>query len=152
PKNRPPLRRSWSPRPSAPVALTAVTGGGDMARPGLHNHPKFRRLCHELNLPIAHARGHLECMWDCAYECGDPHLGDTTDVELAAQWTGERGKLTEVLAKVRLIDDQGNGRYQIHDLFDHAPEYVQKRRQRELERQKMGKERLHKYAPRNRNQ
>ena len=66
-----------------------------MARPGFRKHPKFRRLVHLLGLPEAHVLGHVEMLWDTAYECGDDRLGDSLDVELACGWSGEPGKLTE---------------------------------------------------------
>ena len=119
-----------------------------MARPGLHNHPKFRRLVHLLAMPVAHVRGYLECLWDVAYENGNAVLGDETDVELAAQWVGEPGKLCSALLNcggqgrtgfVELLSANGNAngnQIAVHDLFDHAPEYVFSRSKRESERQK----------------
>src|SRR5262245_15611804 len=119
-----------------------------MARPGLHVHPKFRRLVHLLNEPEAHCRGYLECLWEVGYEAGNPVLGDATDVELAARYPGAPGRLCKALLECRLIDDVTDvsvtsvtpvtavTRYQIHDLFDHAPEYVRDRARYELERQK----------------
>lgn len=114
-----------------------------MARPNLKAHRKFRRLVLMLEMPAAHVRGHLEYLWESAYENGDEIMGDATDVELAAGWIGDPGKLAKALAEcggetrvgfIELVD----GEYRVHDLWDHAPEYVQKRRQRELERQEAG--------------
>jgi hypothetical protein len=68
-----------------------------MARPGLQKHPKFRRLVALLGVPVPHGVGYLECLWEVSYECGNPAIGDVFDVELAAQWPGERGKLCEAL-------------------------------------------------------
>jgi hypothetical protein len=102
-----------------------------MARPGLVSHPKFRRLVHVLNVPVPHALGYLECMWSVCYERGDPLLGDALDVELAAQWPGEQGKPFKALLDCRFIDQLEHDRYEVHDLFDHAPDYVRKRRERE---------------------
>jgi hypothetical protein len=76
-----------------------------MARPGLKNHPKFRRLVFVLKEPIPHVLGYLECLWMVAYECGDPLIGDQTDVELAAEWPGERGKLCKALSECRFLDE-----------------------------------------------
>jgi hypothetical protein len=108
-----------------------------MARPGLLNHPKFRRLKHLLDEPIPHVLGYLSCMWEVGYECGQAFLGDELDVELAAQYPGPKGKLFCALLKCRFIDKVDGG-YEIHDLFDHAPDYVQRRMRRELERQQKG--------------
>lgn len=109
-----------------------------MARPGLRIHPKFRRLVHILGVPEAHAVGYLECLWMVAYENGDPVVGDALDVELAAGWPGERGALCRALVEVRFLDVLDEGRYGIHDLFDHAPEYVIRRAAREAARRENG--------------
>jgi hypothetical protein len=107
-------------------------------------HPKFARLVHMLALPPAHVRGHLELLWDVAYESGSDLLGDSVDVEIAAGWIGEPGKLAEALLKCGGISRHGfvdvdeSGTYRVHDLFDHAPGYVKKRREREQQRQAQG--------------
>jgi hypothetical protein len=137
-------------------------------------HRKFVRLVAVLGLPPAHVRGLLECLWDVAYQCGQEYLGDALDVELAAGWTGETGKLCRALADCggngsagfieavtdirhspshNASEDHDNGskpglgvtdivtdvpvHYRVHDLFDHAPEYVAGRAQREEERRKV---------------
>lgn len=113
-----------------------------MARPGLDKHPKFRRLIFNLGETRALARGLLECLWETAYETGNPRIGDSIDVELAADWHGEPGKLTNALSDcggdrpgfIELV----NGAWEIHDLYANAPEYVQKRMGREAERNRKG--------------
>jgi hypothetical protein len=105
-----------------------------MARPGLLNHPKFKRLVHELGAPRPHVLGYLELLWTVGYEGGNPYLGDPTDVELAAEWEGEPGRLFQALLDCRFIDAIGNDKYQIHDLLENAPDYVRKRAQRDAER------------------
>src|ERR1700731_1297764 len=108
-----------------------------MARPGLPRHRKFRRLVAVLRLPEAHVRGLLELLWDSAYENGDPFLGDAADVELAAGWTGEPAPLASPTlpcgapGRPGLIHPLPDPAFAIHDLWDHAPDYVRKRRQRE---------------------
>jgi hypothetical protein len=97
-----------------------------MARPTLYDHPKFMRLVHELGMPAPHVLGHLEYLWRVGYSSGNPVVGDSVDVELAAMWTGEPGQLTKVLTQVRFMDKLPDGKYQIHDLLDHAPGYVGK--------------------------
>jgi hypothetical protein len=106
-----------------------------MARPGFTTHPKFRRLCYLLGEPEPHVYGYVEYIWHVAYENGDPCIGDALDVELAAKYPGEQGKLAEALAEVRLLDVV-EGMYHVHDLFDHAPDYVQQRARKEAERRK----------------
>jgi hypothetical protein len=116
-----------------------------MGRPNLTEHRKFRRLARELDSDVI-ARGCLELLWDSAYQNGDPYLGEKDDVELAARWKGDPGKLTHALllaggdSHAGFIEEVPDkpGHYCVHDLFDHAPAYVQKRKERELERKKRG--------------
>lgn len=112
-----------------------------MARPGLRNHPKFRRLMHLLGESESQARGCLECMWDVAYECGNPVIGDAIDVQLACKTSIDSERLVRSLmdsggpGRAGFIEQDEDGRYIVHDLFDHAPSYVQTRADRESERQ-----------------
>lgn len=105
-----------------------------MARPTLKEHFKFKRLCRVLGLPIPYVIGHLECMWHVGYGSGDPFLGDSISVEAAAEWVGESGKLCSALLDCGFIDQDEAGNYLIHDLHDHAPDYVAKRFKREQQR------------------
>lgn len=116
-----------------------------MGRPGLTQHRKFRRLERALGSPLI-ARGALEMLWDSAYENGDEYLGSAADVEAAARWDGEAGALLTALLEaggdgnagfIEEIPDR-SGHYQIHNLFENAPEYVQKRMLRELARKERG--------------
>jgi hypothetical protein len=109
-----------------------------VARPTLQTHPKFRRLVHTLQEPAPHVVGYLEVMWHVGYESGDPLLGDAVDVELAAQYPGPAGKLFQALLDCGFIELADCGRYSIHDLYDHAPEYVQRRAERETKRRLKG--------------
>lgn len=114
-----------------------------MARPGLHNHRKFKRLVQMLGQPVPHVHGHLECLWLVAYENGDPLLGEQVDVELAAQWAGEPGALCKALLTcggrgagfIELVEGTEDT-YQVHDLHHHAPEYVSRRKSKEDQRRK----------------
>ncbi len=118
-----------------------------MGRPTLTRHPKFQRLARALGSE-ALALGHLEFMWLVAYENGDPRLGDSADVEAAAHWTGKAGKLTKALLRAggsgragfieSVPGNSGRGVFQVHDLEDHAPAYVQRRMERENARRKAG--------------
>ncbi len=116
-----------------------------MARPGLTRHRKFLRLARLLRSE-ALARGHLELLWESAYEAGDEYLGDGDDVEAAARWAGEPGTLVLALLTAGgddlpgFIEEDPNRprHYRVHDLWDHAPDYVRKRRERERQRQAKG--------------
>ena len=117
-----------------------------MARPGLDKHVKFRRLVRILGEPEPHVRGYLELLWEVGYENGDPVLGDDEAVEAAAKYPGEPGQLFKALltcggqGKAGFIEEVPDeaGQYQIHDLYHHAPDYVRKRWERELERTRKG--------------
>jgi hypothetical protein len=109
-----------------------------MARPGLGNNPKFRRLVHLLGEPEPHVRGHLESLWEVGYEAGNPIIGDSMDIELAGQWDGEPGRFTESLLECRLVDKVDDGKYAIHDFWSNCPAYVKRRRDAEDRRKQAG--------------
>ena len=128
-----------------------------MARPGLARHRKFKRLARDID-DVARgfgevlARGLLETLWDAAYEAGVEYLGDSADVESLAGWRGSEGLLCAALrdaggdGHAGFIEEGAStwwpegkpGTFRVHDLWDHAPDYVRKRRQRENERQEKG--------------
>jgi hypothetical protein len=72
-------------------------------------------------------------MWSCGYDSGDDLLGTSEEVEIACGWSGRRGALTPILEEIGWIDVTPEG-YRIHDLMDHAPDYVRKRFDREFKR------------------
>jgi hypothetical protein len=97
--------------------------------------------------PEALVRGCLELLWECAYESGDPVIGDADAVEAAAKYPGEPGRLFRALLDcggkgaagfIETVDGDPD-RFQVHDLFDHCPEYVKKRMAREHARKQTGK-------------
>ena len=97
-----------------------------MARPSLVRHRKFRRALNALRIPRAHLLGHLEILWHSAYEVGHDLVGDALDVELAAEWEGERGAFARALTEAGFLVEEG-GVYHVHDLLDNAPGYVKDR-------------------------
>lgn len=115
-----------------------------MGRPGLSRHPKFLLLARTLgdeNL----ARGVLEHGWEVAYEAGDDRLGNPDAVEAACRWRGERGVCFAALrdaggapGRVGFIEER-EGVWCVHDLYDHAPDYVRKRAAREEQRRVKGR-------------
>ncbi len=116
-----------------------------MARPGLTKHRKFLRVARALDSE-AMALGCLEFLWEVAYQNGDDYLGDQLDVELAAHWKGEPGQLCRALLEAGGEGNRGfieelpdrPGHYRVHDLFDHAPDYVSRRLAREMGRRAKG--------------
>jgi len=108
-----------------------------MARPGLFSHRKFRKLAYALR-DEALAVGTLECLWYAAGETCDPRIGDVRDVEAAARWKGAPGVLVPALLDAGFLDSD-EGAYVVHHYWDHAPEYVLKRRAREAQRRTSGR-------------
>lgn len=109
-----------------------------MARPGLRDHPKFRRLRAKLRMPDVYVQAHLEEMWRGGYETGNPKLGDAFAVESCAAWHDSGRADNEWFAAVLECGwiDEKDGVYYIHDLHENAPAYVNGRREKEEERQK----------------
>lgn len=98
-----------------------------MAKPELRDHRKFLKLKRLLGAPTPHVIGYLECLWLRGYQTGSPVIGDSLDVESAAEYPGEIGTFTKAAMDAGFIDLDEDGRYTIHDLFDHAPSYAKKR-------------------------
>lgn len=109
-----------------------------MARPGLWTHRKFRRLARLLGATYK-AVGVLETLWAGAYADGDPRVGSAEDVEFAVGWDGEEGACAAALLEAGFLDQDEDGELVIHDLFDHAPDYVRKRLSREEQRRGKGR-------------
>jgi hypothetical protein len=114
-----------------------------MARPTLATHPKFAKLAHRLH-GRAVARGVLELIWESCYASGEAVVGDAEAVEAISDWRGAPGELAGALEQCGFLDvlqsDANGGRlhYAVHDLEDHAPDYVLKRWEREAKRKAAG--------------
>lgn len=109
-----------------------------MARPGLFTHRKLPRLARLAEVKVAEALGLLEFLWHAQYEACSEVVGDALDVETLARWEGEPGKLAAALAEAGFIDTNESGSFSVHDFWDHAPDYVRKRAEREDERRTLG--------------
>jgi hypothetical protein len=107
-----------------------------MAKLNLRNHPKFKLVQRDLDLPTPHLVGHLEMLWHTAYERVSNRLPSFTsdELEISADWNGTPGAFTKSLLKRGFIEEMDNS-YMIHNLTNHWPEYVRKRYQRANERQ-----------------
>ena len=106
--------------------------GSDMARPSLFTHRKFVRLSRLLGAAYK-AAGVLETLWHHAYQDGEPRLGSAEDVEYMIGWDGEPGACADALLETGFLEECAGG-LMIHDLADHAPDYVLGRYQKEAER------------------
>ena len=76
-------------------------------------------------------------LWEVSYETGNPVIGDAEAVEAAAEYPGEPGKLCAALLDCGGGSDRAGflevvpgqpGVFQVHDLWDHCPDYVRKRK------------------------
>lgn len=112
-----------------------------MPLPTLFRHRKFLKLIKRLNEPAPHVLGYLEFLWNAGYQDGNPKIGDSEDVALAAEYHGDHQAFTNALCECGFIDEYETGLYQIHDLEENAPKYVrdrlEKRRQRDEQRRDM---------------
>lgn len=109
-----------------------------MARVSLFEHRKFKRLSVALR-SRALALGSLELIWHGCYQTADDYVGDAVDVEAAADWRGKVGALTSALEIAGFIErDPDRDGYRVHDLFQHAPQHVRERFERELARRQAG--------------
>lgn len=98
-----------------------------MAKEGLIVHRKFRRLVSILKMNQAHVLGHLEMIYLSAHVAADPNFADGPTLEAAACWEGKEGQLTQALRTAGLLDKGRGHVLTLHDYWDHAPDYVQKR-------------------------
>jgi len=111
-----------------------------MARPTLFTHRKFLRLVRAVgSRPLA--LGALEMLWASSYESGEDRVGTAEDIADTIGWTDTSIDIAKALLDAGFLDKRPRvpGEFVIHDLWDHAPDYVTKRRKREIERQSKGK-------------
>lgn len=113
-----------------------------MAKPGIRNNLKFKKLCYLLKMPGPHVLGHLEYLWHVAHQSDCPIIGTSLDIEIASEWYGEPGKFFEALR-----DCGGKGQYgfiepveteddvwQVHDFHEHKPGYLKDRVRKQKQR------------------
>lgn len=110
-----------------------------MARPTLRTHRKFIRLARVLGSHLL-ALGALQTLWDSCYESGDDRVGTAADVAYVIGWTDKKIDIATAMHEAGFLDADAEhpDEFVVHDLWDHAPEYVAKRRKREIERQTRG--------------
>jgi hypothetical protein len=91
----------------------------------------------------------LELLWDSCCQTCDDVIGTSDDLEHLVGWTGAPGALTQALLNAGLDDGQAgfiemipspSGRevFKVHDFYDHAPEHVRRRIERDFARKKNG--------------
>lgn len=111
-----------------------------MARPTLDRNPKFKLLMKRLALPRPYVRGILECLWDACHESGVPIFRSGEHVEAVCDWAGDPNSLAGPLVEVGFLDAMENGELQVHDYWDHAPDYVKSRRRQEEKRKESSRQ------------
>lgn len=84
------------------------------------------------------AVGALECVWAVGYSAGCPTVGGPEEVEAICEWQGAKGSLCAAMVEAGFLDEESDGSLTIHDLYDHAPSYVQKRMKSEARRKAAG--------------
>ena len=105
-----------------------------MARPTLDSSVKYKLLISNLGLPRPYVRGSLETLWDVCHATGDPILGTEKAVEASAEWPGDEGVFFEALRDGVWIEQAEDGRWMVHDYWQHCPDYVLDRLRKELGR------------------
>ena len=128
--------------------LAWIENGCKRSRPGrevtshhLHcdNTPNSRRWCNGCANPPRMCWDTSNVYGSALTSPGDPVIGSQENVEAAAEWDGEPGLFFSSALEcgptgfIEAVPDRPD-LYQVHDLYDHAPEYVKKRKQREEER------------------
>ncbi len=117
-----------------------------MPKPGFLSHRKFLKLVAVIRPhvpaganPEAVALGHYEFLASTQHVAGSPLIGDSNDLEAVSRWYGAAGEWTNALLRcgtgadgAGLIEEvePGSGLYQLHDYWDHAPDFVKKRDKR----------------------
>lgn len=123
----------------APARGGAADGGVGVARPGLFKNKKFARLSRTLKSQ-ALAAGVLELLWHACYEACDERVGSAADVAFSVAWTDRKVNIAAALRDAGFLDDDPEhpGEFRVHDLWDHAPQYVTRRMEREQARRVSG--------------
>ena len=106
-----------------------------MARPCLDRNPKFKLLVMRLKSKVF-ARGVLELLWDAANECGDPVFKNRDHIMAIIEIPDTA--VVDALVDTGFLDVADGDRLVVHDYWVHTPEYVRKRRRRELQRKSTG--------------
>lgn len=118
-----------------------------MARPSLFRHRKFSKLSRLLGSRVL-ALGALEMLWMTCYESGDDRVGSAADIAYTIGWTDRRIDIAAAMLDAGFLDrdETTPDGFLVHDLLDHAPDYVIKRWRRERERCERGAHKRHERA------
>lgn len=103
---------------------------------GTTNHPKFRSLMRELELPQYSVVGILESLWMLAAQFsddGDLSKFNKTEISDYLGWDGCPNKLISTLIRFRWVDGDDT-RLRVHDWDDHMPYFVAERLKKRAQR------------------
>ena len=98
-----------------------------MAKRGMPEHSKIRRLMRTLDIPKYSAVGLLECLWHLtAKEAPSGDIGklDNEDIALQVDWRGDPDTLINALIQSRWLDQHPIARLLIHDWAEHREDTV----------------------------
>ena len=99
------------------------------------SHPKTKRLCNHLDVPLYQAVGILECLFGfAATYADDGRVSKYKIEEIAAflEWDRDPAELIDALVASGYLENH-EGNLVIHDWFDHCADYVKKRIRRRVE-------------------
>ena len=96
-----------------------------MAKPSFYNHWKFKMLTNELKQCRPKVLGHVQMLWDVSGIIGKIRYTDE-EIEAVVEWDGVPGEFTKAMVKVGLLDKKDE-MYEIHDWWDHCPNYVKRK-------------------------
>ncbi len=104
-----------------------------MAKIELRNHPKWKRVVHELRDDVieVHLLGHYEAMLHSSYAQNSPDFLDADELEFAVGWVGEPGRFATAFVRWRLVDEvevDGRKKLRIHDWVNHLPRTILRRK------------------------
>ena len=98
-----------------------------MAKPELLAHVKFARLARALGSQYV-ALGVLELLWQTCYQVTSDQVGTADDIAWFIGWpTQDAARLVHELVAAGFLDPDDADTYRVHDLWDHAPQYVRRR-------------------------
>lgn len=107
----------------------------------LPGHPKTKRMCRLLKIPLVLAVGHLHFLWWWAMnhaQDGDLERYTATDIADACGWEGDEHEFFNALVSSGFIDESDTG-YCIHDWYSYAGKLIEIRK-KDADRKKKSRE------------
>lgn len=105
-----------------------------MAKPDFPTHPKLFHLCTTLGMLDTEVLGLCEMLWISAAR-SEGVYATKKQLEACAHWRGAENSFADALLAVKLLDEEADGSFSIHDYPDHCPHYVKERIRNRLKRE-----------------